>query len=396
MTGPLSGIRIVDLTIAAVGPWSTMLLATLGADVIKIEPPQGDIARAIPPTQKGLATVWMHANLGKRSICLDLTRDNHRQAMLKLTQQADVLVENMRPGKVDRLGIGYNIASNLNPRLIYCSASGYGWQGPWKGIGGADAQMQAFSGWASVSGTNGSRGELLRYVAHADLTTSAYIASAVLLALYARERTGRGQRIEISMLEACLDLQATRLAEFYATGKAPAPMGTIASTTAPHEAFLAADGEFVCIGVTNDDEWVRLCEALGQPALGDSPHFETNALRVENRDALAQALAPLFAERRGGEWVDILHRRSGVPCSILWTREQVLNDEHVHAAGHIQSVETPAGPLQVSGPPWTFSEANVGISAPPVPGAHTQEVMREIGHELDELIHTAETVLSTF
>ena len=182
MTGPLSGIRIVDLTIAAVGPWSTMLLATLGADVVKIEPPQGDIARAIPPTQKGLATVWMHANLGKRSICLDLTRDNHRQAMLKLTQQADVLVENMRPGKVDRLGIGYNIASNLNPRLIYCSASGYGWQGPWKGIGGADAQMQAFSGWASVSGTNGSRGELLRYVAHADLTTSAYIASAVLLA----------------------------------------------------------------------------------------------------------------------------------------------------------------------------------------------------------------------
>ena len=130
--------------------------------------------------------------------------------------------------------------------------------------------------------------------------------------------------------------------------------------------------------------------------LGDSPHFETNALRVENRDALAQALAPLFAERRGGEWVDILHRRSGVPCSILWTREQVLNDEHVHAAGHIQSVETPAGPLQVSGPPWTFSEANVGVSAPPVPGAHTQEVMREIGHELDELIHTAETVLSTF
>ena len=133
MTGPLSGIRIVDLTIAAVGPWSTMLLATLSADVVKIEPPQGDIARAIPPTQKGLATVWMHANLGKRNICLDLTRDNHRQAMLKLTQQADVLVENMRPGKVDRLGIGYNIASNLNPRLIYCSASGYGWQGPWKG-----------------------------------------------------------------------------------------------------------------------------------------------------------------------------------------------------------------------------------------------------------------------
>ena len=225
-----------------------MLLATLGADVIKVEPPKGDIARAIPPPQKGLAVVWMHSNLGKRSICLDLYREDHRKAMLKLVEGADILVENMRPGTVDRLGIGYDVASRVNPRIIFCSASGYGWSGPWRDVGAADAGMQCFSGWTSVTGAKGGRGELLRYVAHADITTSSYIAASVLLALYARERTGRGQRIETSMFAACLQLEATRVAEYFASGEVPRPMGTIVPTTAPHEAFAASDGDLVCVG----------------------------------------------------------------------------------------------------------------------------------------------------
>ena len=395
-SGPLSGIRVVDLTIAAVGPWSTMLLATLGADVIKVEPPKGDIARAIPPPQKGLAVVWMHSNLGKRSICLDLYREDHRKAMLKLVEGADILVENMRPGTVDRLGIGYAVASRVNPRIIFCSASGYGWSGPWRDVGAADAGMQCFSGWTSVTGTKGGRGELLRYVAHADITTSSYIAASVLLALYARERTGRGQRIETSMFAACLQLEATRVAEYFASGEVPRPMGTIVPTTAPHEAFAASDGALVCVGVTTQSQWQRLCDALGLEHLRDDPRYASNAARVEHREALAVALAPVFSAHRSGEIVELLQRRHNVPCSLVWTREQVEADQHVRQAGHIQSVDTPVGPLSVSGAPWSFSGAATAVRPPPWPGEHTREVMREAGHDLDEIIETAQEVLSTF
>ena len=396
MAGTLSGVRVIDVSIGAVGPWSTMLLAMLGADVIKIEPPRGDIMRAIPPTKGGISTSWMHCNLGKRSICLDLKRENHRDAALKLIQQADILVENMRPGTADRLVIGYKVASQLNPRLIYCSASAYGQKGPWRNVGGADLLMQAFGGSVSVSGTEGGRGELLRYVAHSDLTTSSYITGAVLLALYARERTGRGQKVETSMLEAWLDVQATRLAEYYVTGRVPRRAGTIVPTTAPHEAFLAADGEYICVGITTEAQWASLCGALGVPALCDDPRFRTNPLRVKSRDVLAVLLAPLFTGRSSSEWVDILHRRRGVPCSTLWTREQVQASAHVRGNDQIQSVESPSGPLWVAGPPWAFDGIKGRASSPPRPGEHTEEVMREIGHELDEVVYTAEVVESTF
>ena len=395
-SGPLAGIRVVDLTIAAVGPWSTMLLATLGADVIKVEPPKGDIARSIPPPQKGLAVVWMHSNLGKRSICLDLYREDHRKAMLKLVEGADILVENMRPGTVDRLGIGYEVASRVNPRIIFCSASGYGWSGPWRDVGAADAGMQCFSGWTSVTGAKGGRGELLRYVAHADITTSSYIAASVLLALYARERTGRGQLIETSMFAACLQLQATRLAAYFASGEVPAPLGTIVPTTAPHEAFAASDGELVCVGVTTQSQWQRLCDALGLEHLRDDPKYATNSARVEHRETLVTALAPVFSAHRSGDIVELLQRRHNVPCSLVWTREQVKADRHVSQAGHIQQVDTPVGPLDVSAAPWSFSDAATTVRPPPWPGEHTREVMREAGLDLDEVIETAQEVLSTF
>lgn len=393
--GPLTGIRVADFTIAAVGPWASMLLATLGADVVKVEPPLGDIARAVPPTQGGVATVWMACNLGKRSICLDLKRPNHLQAALKLIAKADVVIENMRPGTTTRLGIGYEQVSRLNERLVYCSASGYGQKGPWSDVGGSDALMQAFAGWVSLTGEHGGRGELLRYVAHADLTTSSYIVSAILLALNARQATGRGQKVDMSMLEACLDLETTQFADFLVTGEAQLLSGSADRRTAPHRAFAAQDNQYVCVGVTDDSTWARFCEAVGRPELTRDLRLATNELRVRHRTELDAILAPLFVQRSAGDWVDQL-RANGIAAGTMWTREQLMADDHVRENGHICKIASPVGPLDVSGVPWTFSDAETPLNPPSRPGEHTAEVMRELGHELDQFVPDIGHVVSTF
>lgn len=392
--GPLAGIRVADFTIAAVGPWSTMLLATLGADVIKVEPPRGDIARAVPPDQGGLATVWIHCNLGKRSVCLDLKRPNHLEAALKLIKRADVLVENMRPGTARRLGISYEQVSPLNDRLIYCSASGYGQSGPMKEQGGSDGLSSAFAGWVSMTGERGGRGEFLRYVAHSDLMTAAYVTAAVLLGLNARETTGRGQQIEVSMLEASLDVVMPELVRSLMMGIDPVRAGSADAVTAPHQSFIAGDGEFVCIGVTDEETWHRFCLGVPVPDLMD-PRFATNESRLRNRLALEEILSTHFATRPAEEWVDLL-RDHGVPCSTVWTREEVMNDEHIRGNGHIQEVTTPVGPVDVSGPPWTFDQAELAVVGPSSPGSDTEVVMAEIDHALDGLVPDVGKVVSTF
>ena len=222
----LESIRVFDLTIAAVGPWATKLLGALGADVIKVEAPGGDrLSHAVPPMIKGNSVLYISANHNKRMIELDLKQEADRAIALKIIEKSDVFVQNMRPGAVERLGLGYDVVAKVNPRMIYVAASAYGRVGPMAGEAGIDPTVQSFCGWCGITGPEHGRGEMFRHLAHLDITTATTITQAILQALIARERTGRGQLIEIEMLTAAMALQTTRLGEYFATGEQPPPLG---------------------------------------------------------------------------------------------------------------------------------------------------------------------------
>jgi crotonobetainyl-CoA:carnitine CoA-transferase CaiB-like acyl-CoA transferase len=299
----LEGIRVFDLTIAAVGPWSTKLLGALGADVIKVEAPGGDrLSHMVPPQIKGSSVLYISANHNKRMIELDLKKEADRAIALRIIEKSDVFVQNMRPGAVERLGLGYDVVAKVNPRMIYVAASAYGRTGPMAREAGIDPTVQSFCGWCSVTGPENGRGEMFRHLAHLDLTTATTITQAVLQALIARERTGKGQRIEIEMLTAAMALQTTRLAEYFATGVQPQPLGSAAATSAPHEAFECQDHKFLAIGVERDEQWPGLCRALKLDDLISDPRFSTNSLRVRNRADLASLLAAKPNRRPGGRF----------------------------------------------------------------------------------------------
>src|ERR1700683_1826055 len=273
----LDGIRVFDLTIAAVGQWATKLLGALGADVIKVEAPGGDrLSHAVPPMIKGSSVLYISANHNKRMIELDLKKEADRAIALKIIEKSDVFVQNMRPGAVERLGLGYEVVTKVNPRMIYVAASAYGRTGPMAGEAGIDPTVQSFCGWCRITGSDHGRGEMYRHLAHLDLTTATTITQAVLQALIARERTGQGQRIEIEMLTAAMALQTTRLAEYFATGEQPAPLGSAAATTAPHQAFECEDQRYIAIGVERDEQWPGFCRALKLDELISDQRFATN------------------------------------------------------------------------------------------------------------------------
>lgn len=385
MAGPLSGIRVFDLTLAAVGPWTAMLLGQLGADVIKVESPAGDLSRAIPPPIGGMAVLYISCNFNKRGIILDLKRARDQEIALKLAATCDVFVENMRAGAVDRLGLSYEALAAINPRLIYCSAAGFGQTGPLASEGCADPQMQAFGGWTSVQGAPGGRGEMLRYFAHLDCTTATYAAHAILVALNAREETGRGQKIELSMLEAAMALQTTRLAEFFATGRQPDRLGSAAATTVPHQAFLCQDQVSLAVGVVREGQWPALCAALDRPDLAADPRYATNAGRIEHRATLIPDLEAAFAAKPA-RWWELRLTEAGVPNGRFWDFEVIRTHPQVTENGHLVRAQTPWRELDSAGLPWRFSGTPGEIRPGPVPGADTADVLAELGYELAEPI----------
>jgi crotonobetainyl-CoA:carnitine CoA-transferase CaiB-like acyl-CoA transferase len=377
----LEGIRVFDLTIAAVGPWATKLLGALGADVIKVEAPGGDrLSHAVPPTIKGSSVLYISANHNKRMIELNLKQEADREIALKIIEKSDVFVQNMRPGAVERLGLGYEVVAKVNPRMIYVAASAYGRIGPMAGEAGIDPTVQSFCGWCGITGPEHGRGEMFRHLAHLDLTTASTITQAVLQALIARERTGRGQLIEIEMLTAAMALQTTRLAEYFATGAQPAPLGSAASTTAPHEAFKCEDQRYIAIGVERDEQWSGCCRALKRDDLIFDPRFATNPLRVQHR----AELIPMLAERlktKPAAWWTIRLNQERVPNGPFLTFEELRQHPQVLANGHIVEIDTPHwGRMLVDGLPWNFERTPAGpIRAGGKPGEHTAEVLAELG-----------------
>ena len=380
MPGILEGIRVFDLTIAAVGPWASKLLGELGADVIKVEAPEGELSHVIPPPIKGTAVLYISANFNKRNIVLDLKNEGDRAIALKLIEKSDIFVQNMRPGAVERLGLGFDVVSQINPRIVYVAASAYGRVGPMAKEAGIDPNLQAFSGWCSITGQAGGEGEMFRHLAHLDITTSTMIVEAVLQALLARERTGKGQKIEIEMLAGALSLQTSRLAEYFVTNEQPKPMGSAVTTTVPHQAFLCEDQQYIAVGVVSEDQWPHFCRALKLDDLCNDPRFTTNPQRVRNRAELIPLIETQFRTKPAAWWAIRLAKEQ-VPNSRIMDFEGLRYHPQVVQNEQIVELQTPHwGTLNVDGLPWKFERTSAGPIRPGgLKGEQTDEVLREFG-----------------
>lgn len=380
MPGILEGIRVFDLTLAAVGPWASKLLGELGADVIKVEAPEGELSHVIPPPIKGTAVLYISANFNKRHIVLDLKNEGDRAIALKLIEKSDIFVQNMRPGAVERLGLGYDVVLQVNPKIIFVAASAYGRVGPMAKEAGIDPNLQAFSGWCSLTGQPGGEGEMFRHLAHLDITTSTMIVEAILQALLARERTGKGQKIEIAMLAGALSLQTSRLAEYFATNEQPKPMGSAVTTTVPHQAFRCEDRQYLAVGVVSEEQWSRFCRALKLDDLCNDPRFATNPQRVKNRAELIPLLEERFHTKPAAWWAIRLTKEQ-VPNSRIMDFEGLRYHPQIVQNQQIVELQTPHwGTLNVDGLPWKFEKTPTGPIRPGgLKGEHTDEVLRELG-----------------
>lgn len=380
MKGPLNGIRVLDIAHYGVGPWAASLLGMMGAEVIKIEPPEGDyLSRNPPPYKDGFSTSYMACNVSKKCIILDLRDERVRQAVFELVKTCDILVENHRPGFLERRGLGYEAVSKLNPRIIYCSSSGYGSRGPYKDMGSADPYGAAFSGFASVSGPVGGPPEGMKGGSHIDLNASSYIVSGILAALYYRELTGKGQKVETSQMQTAMALVAPRAQEYFVSGKNPTPMGSGVSNIVPSRAFKAGDGKYINVSAQDQPTWKCLCQALGLSQLAEDPKFKTNALRVEHRDELDKLLEGVIAQKSANEWLAILEGAK-VPCGLNFNYNQVRMYPQVRQLKMLELVETPWGEIRVGGLPWRFNKTPGEVRPTRKPGQDTEEVLESLGY----------------
>jgi crotonobetainyl-CoA:carnitine CoA-transferase CaiB-like acyl-CoA transferase len=385
--GPLDGITVLDLTRVLSGPYCTMLLADMGARVIKIEQPgKGDDTRAWgPPFIAGESAYFLSINRNKESVTLDFKQPAGRGLLDRLIGKADVLVENFRPGAMRRLGLDYETLAGTHQRLVYASISGFGQHGPKRDRPGYDAVVQAEGGLMSVTGA--ADGPPYRLgVAIADLVAGLLAAQGVTLALLARHRTGRGQQVDVGMLDGVAALLSYQAAIFFATGETPPRMGNRHPTIVPYETFEAADGEFV-LAVGNDAQFKRFCGVADLQGIADDERFATNPGRVRNYAELRAALAAALRGRPRTEWIDAL-TAAGVPCGSVRDVREVLTDPHLDARRMVEAVEhATAGTLKVLGVPIKLSDTPGRVrTAPPILGQHTTSVLQEDLHVPDAQI----------
>jgi crotonobetainyl-CoA:carnitine CoA-transferase CaiB-like acyl-CoA transferase len=362
----LAGLRVLELTQVMAGPFCGQVLGDMGADVVKIEPLEGDSTRQALGTAAFLAV-----NRNKRSVALDLKSREHQAVLHRLARGADVVLENYRPGVAARLGAGWETLSELNPRLIYASVSGFGQTGPYAQRPGYDLIAQGLSGVMSVTGEPD--GDPVKCgIPISDLAAGLFCAVAILSAVYARERTGRGQRIDTSLFEGALALSIWETAELWGTGEVPRPLGSAHRLTAPYQALRTGDGH-ITVGANNQKLWRALCEAIGRPELADE--FPTNDDRMARRPELVAELESALAARSTDEWVSVLIE-AGVPCGPIHDYRQVFEDPHTQA----REMEVEVDGMRMLGIPVKMSDTPGAIrrTAPEV-GEHTREVLREAG-----------------
>jgi crotonobetainyl-CoA:carnitine CoA-transferase CaiB-like acyl-CoA transferase len=386
---PLQGITVVDLTRVLSGPYCTMMLADMGARVIKIEQPgKGDDTRGWgPPFLAGESSYFLSINRNKESVTLDFKSADGRALLERLIARADVLVENFRPGTLEKNGLDYAAVAARHPRLVYCSISGFGHTGPRRREAGYDAVMQAEGGLMSITGSPDGLPYRLG-VAIADIVSGMFASQAITAALFARERTGSGQHADIAMLDSVVALLSYQAGIYFANGAAPPRLGNRHPTIVPYETFRASDGDFV-VAVGNDDQWRRFCGVTG---FVQEDRYATNRQRVEHYDTLKPALDAALAANTRGHWIERL-KAAGVPCGSVRDLHEVFSDPQTRARDMLVEIEhAVAGILKVTGTPMKFSATPGSVrTPPPLLGEHTDRVLgADLGldaAQIDDLRH---------
>ena len=384
MTRSLDGIRVLDVTQVMAGPFCAMLLCDMGADVIKVEPPGGDSTRRMPGAVGTDSPSFNAVNRGKRGVVIDLTDPAGRDAARRLARSADVLVENYRPGVMTKFGLGYEALSLEHPGLVYASISGYGQTGPAAGKGGFDLVAQGVSGLMSITGEAG-RPPVKVGIPITDLGAGLFAVTGILAALLARAKTGRGQHVDTSLVDAGVALSVWEATQYFSGRGVPERLGSAHRMNAPYEAVRCADG-YVTIGAANDRTFQRLCDALEHPEWVTEPDFADNAGRVTNRAALAARIEAVMATRPRDHWL-ALFERHGVPSGPINTYAEVMADPHVLARELVVDTEHPTlGAIKTLGTPIKMSDTPLVPGRPaPLLGEHTDAVLGDVGFSVDEI-----------
>jgi CoA:oxalate CoA-transferase len=374
----LEGIKVLDLSRVLAGPYCTMLLADFGANIIKIEPPGvGDDSRAYGPFVGKESAYFMSLNRNKRSITLNLKRAEEVALFRDMVKQADVVVENYRPGTMEKFGLGYEELKKINPKIIYAACSGFGDSGPYMLKPAYDIIVQAMGGIMSITGPEG--GEPTRVGASiGDIVAGIFTAYGVMLGLFHRERSGEGQKIDVGMLDCQLAVLENAIARYVVSGEVPQPLGNRHPSITPFAAFNAKDG-LIIVGAGNQRLWEHLCTLLGCPELVNDARFDTNGNRTSNVKALTALLNAIFSQKTVSEWL-VLLEKAGLPCAPINNVEQIINDPQIKARNMIVEIEHPvAGHLKMAGVPVKMSVTPGQVEFPaPMLGQHTAEILEEM------------------
>lgn len=389
---PLDSLKVIDASQILAGPYCTMLLADMGADVIKVEKPSGgdDTRRMGPPFINGESAAFLAMNRNKRSVVLNMKSSDGVAAIKRLLSDADVFIENYRAGAMDRAGLGYATLAELNPALIYCSISGFGRTGPYAQRAGFDLVAQGMSGVMSFTGIPDSPPVKVG-VPMADMNAGLYATYGILTAYINRLKTGAGQYLEVSILEAALAYTVWESSSYWATGNTPGPLGSAHRLSAPYQALRTSDG-YINLGAPNQSNWERLCNAIGRADLLELPEYADNAGRLTNKTQLERDLEQTFAQHPTEHWMETL-TAAGVPCGPIYDMEQVWNDPHIASREMKVDLEHPtAGTVPNIGLAAKLYGSPGGIrNAAPLLGQHTREVLSDAGYsesEIDEMYST--------
>jgi crotonobetainyl-CoA:carnitine CoA-transferase CaiB-like acyl-CoA transferase len=384
--GPLSGIKVLDLSRVLAGPYCTMILGDLGAEVIKVEAPGGsDDTRAWgPPYQNKLSAYYLCTNRNKQSLTLNLKEEQGRKILKKWIQSSDVLLHNFKTGTMEKWGLDYETLSELNPGLIFCSISGFGKSGPYKAYPGYDFVIQAMSGLMSITGTSES-GPLKVGVAITDVLTGLYANVAIQAALFERQTSGKGQEIELSLFDSAIASLVNVGSNYLVSKKVPRPLGNLHPNIAPYQTLPTADGQMV-LAVGNDHQFRAMCRVIGLTELSSDQRFVTNEKRVAHRVELESILSERLRTKPSKEWTELL-LNVGVPCGPINNLDVVFEDEHVKARGLVQHIEHPtAGTVSFVGNPIRFSRSEITYAHhPPEAGEHTENLLSQHGFTSEEI-----------
>lgn len=391
MAGALAGIKVLDLTRVLAGPLCTMILGDLGAEVIKVEAPGGsdDTRDWGPPFQNGISAYYLCANRNKKSITVNLKSEKGLEMIKRLVLQSDVVIHNFKTGTMERLGLGYDSLSQLNPKLVFCSITGFGETGPYKNLAGYDYIIQAMSGLMSITGSNESGPQKVG-IAITDILTGLYACNGIQAALIERQKSGTGQKLDIALFDSGISALVNIASNYLMTEKLPRLLGNLHANIVPYQTFNTKDGKMV-IAVGNDRQFEKLCHILELDELCNDPKYKTNANRVENQVELIPILQNRLSKKTTKYWLEKCNENS-IPCGPINNLQMVFEDPQVKAREMVINLDHPvAGDIKLVGSPLKMSKTPVQMTGhPPIPGEHTQEILHSLGYSEQEITQMAE------